>query len=494
MAKLEWDAIGERNYEDGLDRGVLYVGQKAGVPWNGLTSITESVDGGDPTSFYLDGVNYLNKLGSMNFKATLSALYSPPEFDVCDGNYSISDGFIATLQKRQTFGLSYRTKVGSDALGLDYGYKIHLIYNLLASPSDKQRQTVSDSTTVDALSWDLTAYPVLVPGAAPSAHFIIDSTKLYSWVLPALEAVLYGDDDNDGRLPDPTEIQQIISEQANFVLNLFPQGKFTIDAPDSAVISNSDGQWELQWDAAEYINSDEYWLNAPIANSGTRYLVRKNLWPHPYWGAGDAATTSTGATNWYAQVTSGATYTFGPGAEYGGRTSTRLTNTGASNLKLGIENRYASGNNPNLPAGTTFWLYADIFVSANAVLPTNGLLSLTFVDDVNSDTACVTLDADTTTRNLAIVAGQVNHIFVKATVNAGRTLSTVRFNVTAPGGDFQPNGAYIELVNILMSEWNTGEGIPPWYFDGDYDSSIYENVWEGVEDLSISDQYWTVPS
>lgn len=217
MAKLVWDAQTDRIYETGVDRGVLYVqGADAkyenGVAWNGLTAITESPTGAEATALYADNQKYLNLLSAEEFEATIEAYTFPAEFEACDGFGSVATGVTIGQQARSTFGLSYRTIVGNAVEGSAYGYKIHLIYGAVASPSEKAFATVNDSPDAITFSWDVSTTPVeatLDGDSTTTASLVIDSTKVDATMLAAFEAVLYGTDGDEGtspRMPLPTEV------------------------------------------------------------------------------------------------------------------------------------------------------------------------------------------------------------------------------------------------------------------------------------------------
>lgn len=216
MARLEWDKTGERFYETGTDRGVLYPTADGGeygngVPWNGLTAVTESPSGAEATALYADNTKYLSLMSVEEFGATLEAYTYPDEFAECDGSASIAKGVVIGQQERKSFGLSYRTKVGNDIEGDDLGYKIHIIYGVKASPSEKSYATINDSPEAVTFSWELTTTPVNVAGFKPTASITIDSTKANPTDLKSLEDILYGDSDNEPRLPLPDEIATIMS-------------------------------------------------------------------------------------------------------------------------------------------------------------------------------------------------------------------------------------------------------------------------------------------
>lgn len=206
MSRLTWGAPSERFFETGVDRGVLYVGISAGVPWNGLVSVSESPTGGEPKPAYIDGYKFRNIASSEEFVATLEAFAAPKEFSPCDGSVSIQNGLIATQQPRRSFGLSYRTKVGNAVDGADHAYKIHLVYNSLAAPAQRTNTTLSDSPGLNALSWSLTTLPPPVTGYKPTAHWIIDSRETPIGLLNTFEDVLYGNAAAAPRMPSVSEL------------------------------------------------------------------------------------------------------------------------------------------------------------------------------------------------------------------------------------------------------------------------------------------------
>lgn len=215
MAKLVWDNTGDRYYETGVKMGVLYpqVGgaYPTGVVWNGLTSVTESPSGAEANAQYADDIKYLNLYSAEEFGATINAYTYPDEFAVCDGSAEIATGAYIGQQNRQAFGLCYRTTYGNDTEGNEYGYKIHIIYGAKASPSEKAYNTINDSPEPIEFSWEVTTTPVNVTGFKPTANMVIDSTKVDSTKLAALEDILYGKDGTtstatDARLPLPDEI------------------------------------------------------------------------------------------------------------------------------------------------------------------------------------------------------------------------------------------------------------------------------------------------
>ena len=211
MAKLVWDASGEHFYETGVDHVVLYTldGNNAystGVAWNGVSSISESPSGGDPNPIWADNVKYLNLRAAEEFGATIECYQYPEEFSACNGEAIPDTGITIGQQSRKTFGLSYRTIIGNDAQGNDYGYKLHLVYGCTASPSEKSYQTVNDSPEAGAFSFEMTTVPVAIPGYKNTALITIDSTKVDGTSLAALEALLYGGENTTASLPNPETV------------------------------------------------------------------------------------------------------------------------------------------------------------------------------------------------------------------------------------------------------------------------------------------------
>ena len=220
MSKIVWDKTGERLYETGVDRGVLYVQSNGtypkGVAWNGLTAVTESPSGAEATPLYADNIKYLNLMSAEEFGCTIEAYTYPEEFAECDGSAELAAGVTIGQQARKPFGLSYRTKIGNDAAGNEFGYKLHLIYGGLAAPSEKAYASINDSPEAITFSWEVSTTPVSVDGHSPTASITIDSTKVEPTKLSALEEILYGKDGDSGsgtepRLPLPSEIATLFT-------------------------------------------------------------------------------------------------------------------------------------------------------------------------------------------------------------------------------------------------------------------------------------------
>ena len=215
MPKLIWDATGERVYETGVRNGVLYPmvdgAYPKGVVWNGLTAVTESPSGAESTPLYADDIKYLNLISAEEFGATVEAYTYPEEFAECDGSATLVKGVTIGQQPRKTFGMSYRTVIGNDVNNESHGYKLHLIYGAVATPSEKAYSTINDSPEAITFSWELTTTPVNVTGFKPTACLTIDSTKVDKEKLTALEDILYGTQEAEARLPLPDEIATLMN-------------------------------------------------------------------------------------------------------------------------------------------------------------------------------------------------------------------------------------------------------------------------------------------
>lgn len=223
MSKIEWDKTGEKLYETGVKNGVLYLPDESGaytkgVAWNGLTSVKESPSGAEATPLYADDIKYLELTSAEEFGGTLECYTYPDEFAECDGSAEVAPGVIIGQQNRKTFGLCYRTTLGNDIKGNEYGYKLHLIYGAKASPSEKAYSTINDSPEAITFSYEISTTPVNVTGHKPTASLIVDSTKVSAEKMAALEAILYGKDgvesspNNNPKLPLPDEVIALLKD------------------------------------------------------------------------------------------------------------------------------------------------------------------------------------------------------------------------------------------------------------------------------------------
>lgn len=215
MAKIKWDETGEKIYETGVKNGVLYLPDETGayvkgVAWNGLTAVTESPSGAESTPLYADDIKYVELFSAEEFGATLECYTYPDEFAECDGSAEVTPGVIIGQQNRKTFGLCYRTTLGNDVKGNEFGYKLHLIYGAKASPSEKSYSTINDSPEAITFSYEITTTPVNVTGHKPTASLTINSTKVDASKLQQLEAMLYGAESTEAKLPLPDEVINLL--------------------------------------------------------------------------------------------------------------------------------------------------------------------------------------------------------------------------------------------------------------------------------------------
>lgn len=216
MARLVFDEVGSRFFETGVKNGVLFVqdvdgSYQEGVAWNGLTAVTESPSGAEETPLYADDIKYVVFYSNEEFKATVEAYTYPEEFEQCDGSASLADGVSVGQQARRSFALVYKTSIGNDVQGQDFGYKIHIIYGAKAAPSEKAYSTINDSPEAITFSWELSTVPVNVQGLKPTATVVIDSTKCDPVALAAIEDALFGSDAEGAKLLLPDEIKAIVA-------------------------------------------------------------------------------------------------------------------------------------------------------------------------------------------------------------------------------------------------------------------------------------------
>lgn len=212
METIKWHEVGDRTFETGVDRGVLFVEGSDGVPWNGLISVSESPSGGEVTPYYIDGIKYLNYVALEEFAATIEAYTYPEEFGECDGTQHVSNGLFATQQRKKSFGLAYRTLIGNDVAGVSHAYKIHLVYNATAEPSEKSTVSLSDSPEASTFTWNIVTSPPTFVGSKGTAHFVVDSRKTPDNLLQNLEDILYGSYKGPARLPSASELLFLFSD------------------------------------------------------------------------------------------------------------------------------------------------------------------------------------------------------------------------------------------------------------------------------------------
>lgn len=198
MSRIDWNKAGERFFETGVDHCVLYPNIGPGVAWNGVTSINEEASGGDLEPLYFDGIKYADVASSEDFQVTLEAFSAPREFAAADGVKMLVPGLFVTQQPRKTFGLTYRTLIGNDLVGTEYGYKLHIVYNCTAAPSGKTNQTLAANTTPGTRSWSISTVPPPASTFRPTAHLVLDSTLIEPFLMAEIETALYGRDATEG--------------------------------------------------------------------------------------------------------------------------------------------------------------------------------------------------------------------------------------------------------------------------------------------------------
>ena len=216
MAKLEWDKTGERLYETGVSQGVCYPQAADGTypegsAWNGLISVSMNPTGAEPNALWADNIKYLNLISTEELEGSIEAYMYPDAFAECNGEKDLVTGVKLGQQPRKPFGMAYKTILGNDTQLDNYGYKLHIIYGATVTPSERAYETVNDSPDAIQMSWDFSTVPVNVTGAKPTSSLEIDSTKVDATKLAALEAVLYGGDNTDARLPLPDEVKTLLS-------------------------------------------------------------------------------------------------------------------------------------------------------------------------------------------------------------------------------------------------------------------------------------------
>lgn len=216
--KIEWDPVGEKTWEVGCDKGVLYKPDKnnkyvGGVPWNGLSAVNENPSGAEPSKIYANNATYGTMMSTEEYGGTIEAYAFPEGFRECDGSKEIAPGVYAGQQGRKSFGMTYRTLIGNDTQGTDYGYTIHIFYGAMASPSTKDHSTVNENVEASTMSWEFSCTPVPVPGHKPTCNLDLVSTTMTPEHLASLEAILYGTDSDEPRLPLPAEIIELFGAE-----------------------------------------------------------------------------------------------------------------------------------------------------------------------------------------------------------------------------------------------------------------------------------------
>ena len=257
MTTVTWDQVGSRFFEVGVDRGVLYLPDGKGIPWSGLISVNEQVSGNDPNSVYFDGVKYSDVMGTGEFSATLSAYTYPDEFLQFEGVFEAGNGLYVTNQPQQRFGLSYRTRIGSDE-DQDLGYKIHVLYNLTAVPSQKNFQAIGDTIDPIAFEWTLSSMPSEAPPFRPTSHLIFDTRKMSPLLIQDIENTLYGTPAADPILPPLNFFVAYIGDWVIMRITDNLDGTWTATGPDEYFVMLDSTTFQINNANATYLDGDTY--------------------------------------------------------------------------------------------------------------------------------------------------------------------------------------------------------------------------------------------
>jgi len=407
LSRISWNAPGERFFESGVDRGVLYVGTNPGVSWTGLISVAESPSGGEARPYYQDGIKYVNISAKEEFEATINAFTAPKEFAPCDGVAAMQNGLFATQQPRKAFSLSYRTLIGNDVDGQEHAYKIHLVYNALAGPSERSNSTLGDNVEPNSLSWQITTLPPSLTGMKPTAHFVIDSRYTPPNLLAAIEDIIYGSDAADPRMPLASELVAL----------------FKSDGPVIRRNLITNPTWRL-----------------PVV---TTVEIRRNIFRNP--------SCSVNATDWaFAVGSTGGAVTAGRVAADGsfvvnGQSLSYYRGTWTNVGNGAIASTGPLFGNPNadaipVAAGTTY--YVSAYARCSRVDRTANMIATTHDAAGGSQTVVLT------TATVAI--GGVNMVRLSGmfTAPAGATRLYVR--VYSVGGGLWVNGDTMDVGGVLV--------------------------------------------
>ena len=264
MTKIVWDQSSERIYETGIDRGVLYIPNQFGIPWAGLTGLDDDYSEDATEPIYVDGIKQLDQDLIGNFKATLTAITYPDEFLPCEGILE-SNGMYIDGQVPTKFGLSFRSKVGNDTNGLDYGYKIHLLYNLTAVPDTKRYDTITSSETPLEFAWSITGTPMSAPGFRPTAHIFFDTRFAPEGFIITLETILYGGDTSNSRLPSITELIDLASGEATLQITDNGDGTWTAESTSGLITMVDETTFQINAANATYLTEDTYQISDTYA-------------------------------------------------------------------------------------------------------------------------------------------------------------------------------------------------------------------------------------
>lgn len=257
--RTKWDLSGTRIFESGIDRGIIYI-DGVGYPWTGLTAVNESPQGGENQSYYIDGVKYHNGSSIEEYQATIEAFTYPDEFMYCDGTAPMMSGMFITQQSRKSFDFCYRTRVGNDTGGVNHGYKLHLVYNAVATPTSKNYGTLGGSPTASMFRWTISTKREKFEdpqfGIKFGSHIVIDSRTTYPWAMAALENVLYGRPGADGtqpKMPTPEELIALFVDNAMLKITDHGDGTWSAEGPDAIITMLTDDIFQIDWPSAQYL-------------------------------------------------------------------------------------------------------------------------------------------------------------------------------------------------------------------------------------------------
>lgn len=258
MTRISWSRPGGRLFETGVDRGVLFVENGVGVPWVGLTGVSEVPTEEEAIVRHQNAVKFYESNDNTDFKATISAYTYPNEFQACDGTAGIGGGLYVDRQDRKRFHMSYRTLIGNEIDGAEHAYRLHLVYNALATPTPKNFVSLSGSVSPNIFTWNISTIPINVPGTTPSAHFVIDSREINKFALATFEEILYGTETTNARMPTIEEVMDLIGQWVTLIITDNGDGTFTAEGPDEVVNMVTDTEFFIDWPSAVYLDDDSY--------------------------------------------------------------------------------------------------------------------------------------------------------------------------------------------------------------------------------------------
>lgn len=440
MTRVIWGQSGQRFYETGVDRGMLYVAGEFGVPWNGLTGVSESPSGGEGQAFYVDGYKYLNASTAEEYEATITAFSSPALFDRCIGMGNIHFGLFIDQQRRESFDFSYRTLVGNDIEGRDYGYKLHLVYGALAAPSSRENASIGESVDPLSLSWSITTKPPRATEYRPTAHMVIDSSMTPPKMMATIEDILYGSEDSEPRMPSQDELIAIFRSNGPLIArNLFYNPSFEAGS----------GTVEIHRNLI---------INPSFESPGTPVEIRRNLSQNPRQVSGGSTSEALiryggqWGTSWASSIDGpipGITTCF---------SATAITETS------GAGRGFDWYGNPDVPAPLSSWagpvvspgqrITIRVWGRSNREMPSMGI----GVRFYNADTLSWVGSLDTV--KVGAKADEWTPISISRTVPAGATRFAVRGISNIDGMSFHM-GDTLEQTGLYIGINDEGP-----YFDG----------------------------